>query len=283
MADLSILIVHTYEKRLVRQTLRSLRRAAPKLECEVIVIDNNPLDDMAELLRREFPDVRYVVMETNHGFGSAMNAGIRVANGKYILVFNPDIVVAPGTLESLYAYMEAHPEVGMVGPRLNNPDGSLQYSCYRYHELLIPVYRRTPLGKLSFGRKAISAFLMEDFDHLAIAEVDWIMGSAMFTRREALEKAGAFDDRMFMYFEDTDLCRRFWQAGYKVVYNPEVSMVHYHRRASHDGTLLQQLFSRMTRHHIRSALYYFRKYWGQDNPRHARQRLFNADDSATAV
>lgn len=265
--DLSILIVHTFEKRLVRQTLRGIRRSAPRLRYEVVVIDNNPDAGMWEVLRRDFPEVRYVAMDANRGFGAAMNAGMQEARGKYVLVFNPDIIVSPGALESLHAFMETHPDVGIVGPRLQNPDGTLQHSCYRFHEPMTPVYRRTPLGRLPAGKAAIDRFLMADSDHRAIADVDWVMGSAMFTRRSALDEVGTFDDAIFMYFEDTDLCRRFWEKGYRVVYNPEVSMVHYHRRASGDGGLLRQLFSRMTRHHIRSALYYFRKHSGKPNPR----------------
>lgn len=265
--DLSILIVHTFEKRLVRQTLRGIRRSAPQLHYEVIVIDNNPDAGMLEVLKRDFPEVRYVAMDANRGFGAAMNEGIKEAQGKYVLVFNPDIIVSPGALEALYAFMESHPDVGVVGPKLQNPDGTLQYSCYRFHEPMTPVYRRTPLGRLPMGKAAINRFLMTDSSHDTIADVDWVMGSAMFTRRSALDEVGIFDDTIFMYFEDTDLCRRFWEKGYRVVYNPEVSMVHYHRRASGDGGLFRQLFSRMTRHHIRSAIYYFRKYSGKPNPR----------------
>lgn len=266
--DVSILIVHTFEANLVRQTLRGIRRAAPRLRYEVLVMDNNPGAGLYERLRRDFPEVRYIPMDANRGFGYAMNKGIAASTGKYVLVFNPDIIVSSGALETLHAFMEAHPEVGTVGPRLANPDGGLQYSCYRYHTPMIPVYRRTPLGKSPWGRRAIADFLMQDFSHDEIADVDWIMGSAMFTRRAALEKVGTFDDAIFMYFEDTDLCRRLWEGGWRVVYNPKVHMVHYHRRASSDGSLLAQLFSRMTRVHIRSALYYFRKYHGKSNPRH---------------
>lgn len=267
--DVSILIVHTFEKRLVRQTLRSLRRAAPQLTYEVVVIDNNPLAGMSDVLRREFPEVRYVVMEENRGFGHAMNAGIRAAGGKYVLIFNPDIVVAGGALEELFAYMEANPDVGIVGPRLNNPDGTLQHSCFRYHQPMIPVYRRTPLGRLPHAKAAIDHFLMVDVDHSRTMDVDWLMGSALFSRRATLERVGMFDDGFFMYLEDTDLCRRFWEAGQRIVYNPNVAMVHYHRRASNDGSLLRQLFSQLTRQHIRSAIRYFRKYRGKVNPRHA--------------
>ena len=121
---------------------------------------------------------------------------------------------------------------------------------------------------------------MADFDHSRQEDVDWVMGSAMFTRRSALDAVGVFDDNIFMYFEDTDLCRRFWEAGHRVVYNPNVSMVHYHRRASGDGSLLRQLFSRMTRHHIRSAIYYFRKYASKAKP---TCRIFAKRDAAAGT
>ena len=222
---------------------------------------------MRATLEREFPEVRYAAMDRNRGFGAAMNAGIAIARGTYVLVFNPDIVVSPGSLEALHAFMEAHPDVGIVGPKLLNPDGTLQYSCNRYHELMIPVYRRTPLGSLAFAQRAIDRFLMKDDSHVSTIDVDWLMGSSLFTRRAALTDAGVFDDGFFMYFEDTDLCRRFWERGWRVVYHPKVSMVHYHRRASNDGTLWSQLRSPLTWQHIRSAIRFFRKYAGKQNPR----------------
>ena len=269
--DLSILIVHTFERRLVRQTLRNIRRAAPRLHYEVIVIDNNPAAGMADTIKREFPDVRYAAMDKNRGFGAAMNRGLETARGSYVLIFNPDIVVAPGSLEALHAYMEANPDVGMVAPKLLNPDGTLQYSCNRYHEPMIPVYRRTPLGKFAFAQRAVDRFLMKDDPHDETREVDWLMGSSLFTRRAALDEVGTFDDGFFMYFEDTDLCRRFWEKGWRVMYHPEVSMVHYHRRASNDGSLWSQLRSPLTWEHIKSAIRFFRKYRGKSNPREQRQ------------
>ena len=269
--DLSILIVHTFERRLVRQTLRGIRRAAPRLHYEIIVIDNNPSAAMAQTLKNEFPDVRYTAMDANRGFGAAMNKGMSIARGKYVLIFNPDIVVAPGTLEDLHAYMEKHTDVGIVGPKLLNPDGTLQYSCNRYHEPMIPVYRRTPLGTFGFAKRAVDRFLMKDFSHEETREVDWLMGSSLFTRRAALQDVGQFDDGFFMYFEDTDLCRRFWEKGWRVVYHPDVSMVHYHRRASNDGTLFSQLRSPLTWQHIKSAMRFFTKYRGKPNPREQRQ------------
>lgn len=265
--DVSILIVHTYEKRLVRQTLRGIYRAAPRLRFEIITIDNNPPAGLEEMLKEEFPHVRYIPLQNNIGFGAAMNVGIEASRGRYVLIFNPDIVVQHGSLEVLTEFMDAHPDVGIVGPKLLNPDRSLQHSCYRIPTPMTPAYRRTVLGKTNTGRKAIESYLMMDDDHMQTNDVDSLIGAALFTRRSALNEVGLFDERFFMYYEDNDLCRRFWENGHRVVYHPEACMVHYHRRASADGGLLQQLFSRFAWIQIMSAVKFFWKYRGKDNPR----------------
>ena len=106
--------------------------------------------------------------------------------------------------------MENNKKTGMIGPQQLSPDKGIQYSCYRWHKLLTPVYRRTPLGKLNFAKKDIDRLLMKDFDHKETKEVDWLLGSFSFCRTKALKQTGLFDERFFMYLEDTDLCRRFW-------------------------------------------------------------------------
>jgi len=184
--DLSIIIVHTFEKYLIRQTLDSIRRAAPKA-------------------RAEFPQVRHIPLERNVGFGSAMNRGIDVARGRYVLIFNPDIVIQPESLETMLEFMDANPEVGMCGPQLRNPDGSLQYSCYRSPTLMVPAYRRTFLGKFGVGKQAIEDYLMMDQSHDQQMEVDSLIGAALFTRKTALDEVGSFDERFFMYYEDNDI------------------------------------------------------------------------------
>lgn len=265
--DVSILIVHTYEKRLLRQTLKGIYRAAPQLRFEILVVDNNPAEGFGDVLVEEFPEVRHIPLERNVGFGAAMNRGIEASSGRYVLIFNPDIVVQPGSLEILMTFMDAHPDVGMCGPRLHNPDGTLQHSCYRLPQLMTPAYRRTFLGKMPRGRRAIAHYLMLDDTHDQTMDVDSLMGAALFTRRKMLEEIGLFDERFFMYYEDNDLCRRFWEHGYRVVYHPESMMTHYHRRASADGSFFQQLFSRFAWIQIHSALKFFWKYRGKRNPR----------------
>ncbi len=265
--DVSILIVHTYEKRLLRQTLKGIYRAAPQLRFEILVIDNNPAEGFGDILSVEFPEVRHIPLERNVGFGAAMNRGIEASSGRYVLIFNPDIVVQPGSLETLMGFMDAHPDVGICGPRLHNPDGSLQHSCYRFPQVMTPAYRRTFLGKTPQGKRALSHYLMLDDDHDQTMDVDSLIGAALFTRRKMLEETGLFDEQFFMYYEDNDLCRRFWENGYRVVYHPESMMTHYHRRASADGSFVQQLFSRFAWIQIHSALKFFWKYRGKDNPR----------------
>jgi len=246
--------------------LRGIRRAAPKLNYEVIIIDNTPGCNLKEILN-DFPEVRYQAMEKNIGFGSAMNVGIRQTRGKYILIFNPDIIAKPGSLEELKSFMDENEDVGMVGPKLLNPDGSLQHSCYRIPTFMIPAYRRTFLGRFNFGRRAVEDYLMIYDNHDDTMEVDSLIGAALFTRRSALDKVGLFDEQFFMYYEDNDLCRRFWENGYKVIYHPKAQMVHYHRRISADGKFLQQLTSRFTWIQIASALKFFKKYRKSSNPR----------------
>lgn len=267
IVDVSIIIVHTFEKRLVRQTLRGIRRAAPKLNYEIVIVDNNPSAGLYDVLRTQFPRVKYVPMRKNMGFGGGMNEGIRASKGRYVLIFNPDIVVGPGSLEELVAFMDSNQDVGVCGPKLKNPDGSLQHSCFRQPTFMLPLYRRTPVGRLGFAKKIVDDYLMIGDDHSDTMNVDALIGAALFTRRSTLEDIGLFDERFFMYYEDSDLCRRFWENGMRVVYHPKAEMVHYHRRASADGGLLNQLMSRFAWIHIHSALKYHIKYHGVSNPR----------------
>jgi GT2 family glycosyltransferase len=267
VVDVSIIIVHTFEKRLVRQTLRGIRRAAPQLNYEIVIVDNNPDAGLYNVLREQFFDVKYVPMSRNMGFGAGMNAGIRASKGRYVLIFNPDIVVAPGSLEAMTSFMDANPDVGVCGPKLKNPDGTLQHSCFRQPTVLLPIYRRTPVGMLNFAKKVVDEYLMVNENHQETMDVDALIGAALFARREVLEEIGLFDERFFMYYEDTDLCRRFWEFGKRVVYYPKAEMVHYHRRASADGGLLRQLLSRFAWIHIHSALKYHKKYYGVSDPR----------------
>ncbi len=264
---LSIIIVHTFEKLALRQTLRGLRRAAPQLSFELIIVDNNPAAGLKTLLQSEFPDVTYLQNERNLGFAKGMNVGIKAARGEYVLIFNPDILVPPGALEKMVNYLADHPDIGLLGPKLLNPDGSLQYSCYRLPTLMLPVYRRTPLGRLPFAKKVLNDYFMVQDSHDEAMEVDAMIGASLLARRDRLVEINYFDERYQLYYEDNDLCRKFWDHGFRVVYYPDVSLTHYHRRATADGGLFQQILNKFTWIQIHSFLKYYFKYRGQTNPR----------------
>lgn len=264
--DVSIMIVHYNTPGLLRQTLKGIRRAAPTIRYEVIVVDNNPKARISSLVKSEFPEVTILESEVNCGFGRGMNIAMDEARGRYLLVFNPDMIIRPKSLETLVAFLDKEKDVGIVAPQLKNPNGSVQHSCYRFMEPKTILYRRLPLvKKLSFVKEHLNHYLMEDWDHQSINNVDYALGAALCIRRDALREVGVFDPNLFMYFEDQDLCRRFWDAGWRVVYHPEAQMVHYHRRETAEGNFLSQIFHPLTRIQMKSAVYYYQKHgWFKD-------------------
>ena len=266
--DVSILIVHYNTPKLLRQTLKGIFAMQSATSFEVIVVDNNPHMRVDEMVKTEFPEVRLLLSDRNIGFGAGMNLAMKHAVGRYLFVFNPDIAITDHALDELMKYMDTHQDVGMVAPRLSNPDQSLQYSCYRFMGPSIILYRRLPfLNKLSFVKKATDAYLMKDWDHAETRDIDYVLGAAMFVRREAFEVVGGFDPNYFIYFEDQDWCRRFWKAGFRVVYHPQANFVHYHRRETAEGGFFAQMFNPLTRKQMKSAIYYYKKYKGEGHPR----------------
>ena len=259
----SIIIVNYNQKNFLKQCLKNIKEANLKLDYEIIVVDNNSTDGSREILTRfKISDLRFKIIlnRENLGFAKANNQGIKLSQGKYILILNPDIIVLPGAIEVLYQFMEAHPEVTLCGPKLLNPDKSIQYSCCRFPTLYTPVLRRTFLGKVPFFRKKLEEYLMKDFDHARPCEVDWLLGAALAMRRSGLDKIGFFDERFFLYFEDVDLARRAHKAGLKVYYVPASQMYHFHQRLSATHSAFPALFSKITWIHIASAIKYFWKW-----------------------
>jgi GT2 family glycosyltransferase len=285
--DLSIIILNYKQKGLVKQCLKGIVTAQPQLDYELIVVDNNSGDNSLAMVKKMFkpeeepanhqpplpivkplkvPPIKTIQAKSNDGFATGNNLGINQARGKYVMILNPDIAVVPRALEKMVVFMETNPTVGIIGPKLINPDGSVQYSCRRFPGFLTPIYRRTIFGKLPFGKKAVDHYLMKDFDHQSNKEIDWLFGACLLLRKSVLEKIGLFDERFFMYFEDLDLCRRCWQAGFKVAYFSQAEMVHYHQRLSAERGGALGVFSRGGRIHTASGIKYFAKYLGVKLP-----------------
>jgi GT2 family glycosyltransferase len=259
--DISIIILNYKSKGDTLNCLKSIYEADFNgLQREIIVVDNASGDYLGDILAWQWPEIKFIQNKENIGFGAGNNVGLRVARGKYSVVMNPDTIAFRDTFRKLYDYMEVNPEVGVVGPQQLNPDKTIQNSCYRWHNLLTPLYRRTPLGRIKRGQKDLERFLMKDFDHQSEREVDWLLGSFLFLRTRALKKIGLFDERFFLYFEDTDFCRRFHQAGWKVVYWPKAKIIHNHYRLSAQFPWYKFFLNRAARHHVISWLKYLWKW-----------------------
>ena len=210
----------------LRDCLASLDQCRSEASFEVIVIDNNSEDGSAEMVAAEFPWVVLHALSRNLGFTGGQNYALERRKGRHALLLNSDTIVFPSALAKLLEYLEANPSVGVVGPKLLNPDGSLQFSCRRFPNPVAALFRNTPLGKLFPKNKFTRDYLMQDWDHSLVREVDWVSGAALLAREEVMEKIGFLDPDYFMYCEDVDFCWRTWEAGYKVVYFPPSVITH---------------------------------------------------------
>lgn len=264
---LSITIVNYNSARLTHSCLESLLTQKLPAETSIVVVDNASSDESVSFLRSDFPEITVISNEHNLGLARAVNQGFGHSRSDYYLTLNPDIIALPGSITTLINYLEKNPTVGICSGKLMSPNGELQPSCFRWYTPMTVVYRRTWLGRTARGRKVVSDFLMKDFDHASARDVDWLMGSCLMVRGKALAQVGGMDERFFLYFEDVDWCRRFWEQGWRVSYLPTAEFSHFHQQSSRTQTLFGMVFNWTTREHIRSALKYFFKYRGAPGPR----------------
>jgi GT2 family glycosyltransferase len=229
--DASLIIVSWNTKDMVAQCLDSLKRYAEDSSIEIIVVDNASSDGTAECIRERFPHVRLIRNATNIGFARGNNIGIKLSTGKYVSLINSDVQVPQGCLEKMLEYMEQHPEIGMLGPKMVLPDGSIGPSCMRFPTVWNWFCRALALDSAVKGSRAFGDFLMTGFKYDRIADVDALTGWFWVVRRDALNQVGPLDERFFMYGEDIDWPKRFHQSGWKVVFYPEAEAIH-HRAAS---------------------------------------------------
>jgi GT2 family glycosyltransferase len=203
-----------------------LHAVRDEAEFEVLVVDNNSEDGSAEMVSELFPWVRLFPLAKNLGFTGGHNFlfGERAAPNVFCL--NSDTVVHPGAIRTLMEYVRAKPEAGIVGPKLLNPDGSLQYSCRRFPNPVAALFRNTPIGKLFPNNRFTRDYLMQEWDHSTEREVDWVSGAAFVATSALIDQVGVFDPAYFMYCEDVDWCWRAWKANFKVVYLPDAVITH---------------------------------------------------------
>lgn len=267
--ELTIAINGYKSPELLRLCLRSIveHMAGVSIDYEVLVTDSATEEDTEMLMREEFPEIRFFPFRKNVGFKTMVNTSLKEASGRYIFLINSDIILTPDAVPKMLAYLRAHPDIGILSPKQMNFNGTLQPSCFRFYRPLTIVYRRTFLGKFAFAKRHIDWFIMADYDKKMPRDVDWLMGSAMLVSQEAVAQVGIMDQRFFMYMEDVDWCRRFWEEKLRVVYYPEVFVYHYHGKGSAKGGFIGSLlFNKLTWYHIRSALQYFWKYRNKSLP-----------------
>jgi GT2 family glycosyltransferase len=224
---LSVVIVTHNSSRDLPACLDSLREHTMGIEYEVIVADNASADGTADLVEQRYPWVRLIRRSENSGLSAAINDGARATSGEFIAVLNPDVRFQGDVLAPLAAYLREHEDVGVVAPKLLNEDGSLQLSCRAFPGYSTVVFNRYSIVTKLFPRNRLSSrYLMSDSGHATTRDVDWVSGAAMMLPRRVFDEVGGWDAGFFMFNEDVDLCRRVTNAGYRVVYKPDVSLFH---------------------------------------------------------
>ncbi len=253
---LSVVIVNWNTGDLIRSCVESVYAdlAAyadlPAFETEVFVVDSASTDGSTPAVQAQFPDAIYIYSPQNIGFGPSNNLALRQAMGDYILLLNPDTLVQPGAIQTLLRFMEQHPQAGAAAARLLNPDGSLQYSCSPEPTLKGEFLRLFHLGSV----RPDGYYPMETWDLATSRPVEVILGACMLVRKTVLDQVGLFDERFFMYNEETDLCHRIRQDGWQIYWVPQAQVTHY------GGQSTRQMAAEMFVQLYRAKITYFRKY-----------------------
>ena len=256
MVNLSIVIVSWNVRDLLRHCLASLEPSRPELDLEVIVVDGASSDGSAEMVAAEFPWVRLLVQDDNVGFTRGNNIGLAQAQGRTLMLLNPDTQVVGAALTTMLRYLDEHPAVGVLGPQLIFPDGQVQSSRRRFPTVATAFFESTWLQPVA-PRSILCTYYVQDRPDDATCEVDWVMGACLMLRREVYEQVGPLDEGYFMYSEEMEWQRRIKAAGWQVVYLPEARVIH------HEGKSSEQVVAQRHIYFQRSKLRYFRQYYGR--------------------
>ena len=248
MAELTAIVVTYNAAPWIERSLESLRGT----DAELIVVDNGSTDGTVELVRERFPEARLVEHE-NRGFGAGNNAGMRLGSGRYFLLLNPDAWLTGDALQRLVAFADEHPEAGVVGPKLLNPDGTLQRSVRGYPTPWRIATEYFFLRKVAPRSRLLNAFFGAGFDHESVRNAEFLPGACLLVRREAVDSIGGFDEDFFLMSEEVDWCYRFRQAGWDVLFYPGAEVVHV-IGASHNPALFREI--------VRGHLRFLRKHRG---------------------
>ncbi len=223
---LSIIIVNWNTQDYLRRCLASIRANPARVQCEVIVIDNASPDESADMVRAEFREARLIANDENVGYAAGNNQGMEVAQGRYLLLLNPDVEVKPGALGALVEFAESHPDVAAVGCRLVGLDGKVQRSLRSFPEPWGVLCEYTKLSKLFPRSRRLASYRMTWFDYDREMEVDQPMGSCLLMSRKAIDEIGMFAEEFPIFFNEVDWLYRAKQRGWKVYFTPAAEMIH---------------------------------------------------------
>ncbi len=273
MKDITIVLVNLMMKNDILSAVESIINdtRGSNLKLRVTVVDNScNADNIKQALFEKYPMVCYLDPGTNIGFGRANTYGFQITPARYYFALNRDTFLQPGKniIEKIVKFMDKNPQIGCIGPKLLNIDGSLQYSCYRFDlpSILIKPIRHLRVNKRwNWARKLSDKMLMKDFDHQVTRPVDWLLGAALVVRHEVVEDIGWFDDRYFAYMEDCDWCKMMWEKGWPVYYVHDIVIKHRHARESSriPGIARALLCNKNARIHLYSWLKYLWKWRGR--------------------
>lgn len=219
----SAVVVNYNAGRQILECLKSLRDQAPVNE--VVVVDNASTDGSTEEVARAFPEARIIRNDRNLGFAAGANSGVSAARGSIIVLLNPDAVVEPGSAAALVRTIDAHPRAGIVGALVRNPDGSVQPTKRAFPSLRHAAMHGL-LGLVWPNNPGTRAYTLADDSFTQARTVDWVAATAIAIRREAFDAVGGFDEDFFFFVEDVDICRRLWDAGWEIWFEPQAVVVH---------------------------------------------------------
>lgn len=252
---LGVVIVNYRTADLTISCIDSLLRHGIVKPQDIVVVDNASQDDSGLVVRAAQPQVRVILSLSNGGFGAGVNIGVDALSTDLVLVLNPDTSFDENSIELVKKSFRTLPSLGILGLKLVNTDGSLQYSARRFYNLLDILIRRSPLRELPAVRWIADSHLMTKNWSGGAFSSDWVIGAGFVLRRRAFFSVGRMDEGYFLYFEEIDLCARMWIGGWQVMALPHVKLVHEHQRHSKRG-----IWSSSGKIHFRSMLRFFNKF-----------------------
>jgi hypothetical protein len=254
--DLTISITNIDHRDMLKDLLVSIRENTRRITYGIVVIDNVSQDGSADMLREEFPEVTVVELTERIGYGAAHNRALDHFHGRYLLIFNEDMLVKPGALDTMVEILDREDKLGALGCRQVRADGSLIYTCSNYHTLWTE-FLHCALPESLIGEKMSGRSRLKHWDHDTERDVPVIAGCCMMIPREVVEQTGLFDESIFVYTEEFDLCKRITDAGWRVRFTPHAEIVHF------GGATGSKIAARAYCMMLESRIRFFKKHYGR--------------------